>query len=183
MNINRRNFLLGMGAILASGLLPDLALANKIAIMPYKDFPALSFYNIHTNEKLSVKYRDKNQYIASAMTEIKDFFRDHRNGEEKDIDPLLIDRIFGLNQYFGGNNVIELISGYRSPASNASLNKKSKSVAKNSYHLKGMAADIFLPEKHLAELYQVAKLQNSGGSGIYVRSNFVHVDTGPVRSW
>ena len=180
MDITRRKFIVG-AACAAAGI----AVASKpiVAAASYYDYTPLSFVNLHTNERMTVRYRDSQGYIASAMNEINHFFRDFRTGEVVKIDPKLIDQIYSLNNYLDRNNTIELISGYRSPATNGMLASHSKGVAQKSFHMLGQAADINMPKQVLSDIYGLAKSFKSGGTGIYSGSKFVHIDTGPVRTW
>ena len=178
MDVSRRNFIIGGVCAVAYAAIPRFSLASS-----YTDFKPLTLFNLHTSEKLAVKYRDQGQYFSSALNDIKDFFRDYRNGEQHQIDPRLLDRVYALDQYFGSNNTIELISGYRSPTTNSMLSERSSGVARNSFHMHGKAADIRFTGKNLNNMYEAAKSMNFGGTGIYGKSQFIHVDTGPVRSW
>lgn len=182
MNLSRRNFLIGSAATLAVAAMPKLALAVDNT-SGYYDFQPLNFLNVHTNEKLVVRYRDQNGYIAGALNEVNDFFKDYRTGTQHEMDPRLLDRIYALNMRFGGKNNFELISGYRSPQTNSMLRENSHGVAKNSFHMQGKAADIRMPGQNLDEVYKVANAMGLGGTGVYHKSNFIHVDTGPVRTW
>ena len=111
------------------------------------------------------------------MDLIKHFLRDHRNNKTHDIDTALVSLIHRLQQDCSvpGIATFDVVSGYRSPETNALLRRKSQGVAKNSYHMKGCAVDIKLP-KHLRELKNLATSYKLGGVGFYPKSGFVHVD-------
>jgi uncharacterized protein YcbK (DUF882 family) len=143
----------------------------------------LSFYNTHTGEKLDVCYCIQGDYCKDALSEINYVLRDHRTDEIKAIDPCLLDLLFALSRKMGRVLPFHVISGYRSPETNAMLCKRSSQVAKKSLHLQGKAIDIRCPGCDLAALRQMAVELKGGGVGYYPRSNFIHVDTGRVRYW
>jgi len=109
--------------------------------------------------------------------------RDHRNDQEHEIDPALLDVLTMLKSRLGSSSPVVIVSGYRSPQTNAMLASQGSGVAKNSYHLYGQAIDIRLQDRDVREIHQAAISLEAGGVGLYGRSDFVHVDTGPVRSW
>ena len=144
---------------------------------------ALSFYNLHTGEALKTVYFDRGEYVPGALREINYFFRDFRANLIKPIDPRLLDLLHHINRALDTSQPFNLISGYRSPATNAWLANQSEGVARHSMHMYGMAADINVPGRSLVLLQIVALATHGGGVGYYPRSNFVHVDTGRVRCW
>ena len=109
--------------------------------------------------------------------------RDYRANEIKPIDPVLLDQLYALKLKTGTKSPFHVISGYRTPATNAMLRRRSNGVARRSYHTKGKAIDIRLPGYDTHRLRNAALSLRSGGVGYYRNSNFVHVDTGPVRTW
>jgi uncharacterized protein YcbK (DUF882 family) len=139
--------------------------------------------NTHTGERLKATYWEHGHYLPDALQEVNRLFRDHRTNDITKIDPKLIDLLYRLSQKVEARREYHIISAYRSPKTNAMLRQKSKAVAKNSYHTKGQAVDIRLPERRLAELHRAALALKGGGVGIYRKSGFIHVDTGRVRSW
>ena len=143
----------------------------------------LAFYNLHTGETLRAVYWEGGRYLADGLAEIDYALRDFRTGEVRSIDPGLLDLVHRLRRTMDAEQPVHVISGYRSPATNAMLARRSKSVAKNSYHVKGMAIDLRFPERRLSDLRAAALALAAGGVGYYPRSDFVHVDTGPVRAW
>ena len=143
----------------------------------------LSFYNLHTGESLRAVYWEGGHYLKDGLAEIDYVLRDFRTGEVRDIDPQLLDLLHRLRHVMECDRPVHVISGYRSPATNAMLARRSKGVAKNSYHVKGMAIDLRLPDRDLADLRAAALALGGGGVGYYPKSNFVHMDTGPVRTW
>lgn len=139
--------------------------------------------NVHTGESFSGEYWADGQYSPDAFREIKHLMRDYRTGERFPIDPRLMDVLFVLQHRLHNYNGFEVFSGYRSPATNAWLRRSSHGVAKQSLHMQGQAVDICLPGVRLASLHNAALNLRAGGVGYYPSSDFVHVDTGRVRSW
>jgi len=134
-------------------------------------------------EALSAVFWRDGRYDPPALAAIDYHLRDFRTGDIKPIDVRLLDLLHELNQRLGNDHALHVISGYRCPATNAMLARRSNQVAKNSFHVKGMAIDIRVPAYRLADLRDAALELWSGGVGYYPDSNFVHVDTGPVRAW
>jgi uncharacterized protein YcbK (DUF882 family) len=143
----------------------------------------LGFYNLHTGESLSLAYWEDGRYLADSLAEIDHVLRDFRTDEVHRIDPALLDLVHRLRVAMGSDQPFHVISGYRSPETNAMLARKSGSVAKNSYHVKGMAIDLRLPDRRLEDLRAAALALAGGGVGYYPKSDFIHMDTGPVRAW
>ena len=143
---------------------------------------SLSFYNLHTSERLNVIYWSTGGYIPESLTEINRVLRDHRTGSIHEIDLRLLDLLSLIRGQLETTEPFEVISGYRSPATNALLRSHSNGVAEQSLHLKGMAADVRLPGRSLALLRKVAVSMRSGGVGYYP-SQFVHIDVGRFRTW
>ena len=143
----------------------------------------LAFYNMHTGESLSVAYWEQGQYIRESMTVLNRLLRDHRTNEIAPIDNRLFDLLYLLHEKLGSSQPFHVISGFRSPVSNAKLATPGSGVAKGSLHMKGQAIDIYLPECELTALRDAALALHSGGVGYYPNSGFVHVDIGRVRSW
>jgi len=144
---------------------------------------ALAIDNVHTGERIRTVYYENGQYIPGALQEINYFFRDYRANEVKAIDPRLLDLLHTIHQTLDSSKPFNLISGYRTPATNAMLAARSEGVARHSMHIEGRAADINVPDRQLSILQRVALALQFGGVGYYPQSNFVHVDTGRVRHW
>jgi uncharacterized protein YcbK (DUF882 family) len=187
--INRRKMLKAglLGAVAAS--VPIGAHAAQWVAMPASfvlrptESRALSLYNLHTGERLKTVYFDCGEYVPGALREVNYFFRDFRANLVKPIDPRLLDLLHRINCALDTSQPFNLISGYRSAATNAWLASRSEGVARHSLHMEGMAADINVPGRSLALLQFVALAMRGGGVGYYPRSDFVHVDTGRVRRW
>jgi uncharacterized protein YcbK (DUF882 family) len=144
---------------------------------------ALRFTHLHTGERLTVEYFDRGAYLPDALQAIHRLLRDFRTGEEHTIDPGLLDLLHRLSIETGTRKPFEVISGYRSPATNNLLRSRSEGVASGSLHMQGQAIDIRLADVRLPLLRAAALDLRRGGVGYYPASNFVHVDTGRVRTW
>jgi len=143
----------------------------------------LSLKNLHTGEHISQPYWMAGNYLPESLSAINNVLRDHRSGEVYPMDPGLLDLLSALQQRVNSRREYEVISGYRSPASNSMLHSKSNGVAKRSLHMLGQAIDIRLPGTQLTTLHRAASEMKSGGVGLYTSSQFIHVDTGRVRYW
>ena len=185
--LDRRQFLrLGSvaalgGAAYLGGVLPGSVLASvtQQSVPPR----ALSFFNTHTAETLELVYFEHGEYLADALQAINRLLRDHRTDEIKAIDVHLLDLLFTITEKLDAKQPLQVVSGFRSPRSNAQLRRSGRGVASKSYHMTGQAIDIRIPDTSLRNLRQVAIDLKSGGVGYYPRSGFVHVDTGPIRTW
>ncbi|MBU0681231.1 MAG: DUF882 domain-containing protein [Proteobacteria bacterium] len=177
-----RRHLLKLGAFVTFTSLfrhPLVARASKM-LLPSRE---ISLFNTHTGEKLVVEYCTEGEYTCEALQEINHILRDFRTGEIKPIDPHLLNLLHAITHKIKPGSEIHIISGYRSPATNRALAKKSGAVAKHSLHIDGKAIDFRIPGCELTTLRQVALTMQSGGVGYYAQSNFVHIDTGRVRCW
>ena len=181
MNCNRRSFLKIGAQAAVSGLFPISAIASIDHFLASKR--RLSFYNVHTDERLEVCYYNQGRYQPGALRKINYIFRDHYSGEIKSIHKDLIDFLYTISKAIGHSVPFHIISGYRSPKTNAMLRRKTRAVAKNSLHMKGKAADIRVPDYDTRRLRQICMKMHAGGVGYYPESDFVHVDTGNVRCW
>ena len=184
----RRRFLTGLaagGAALAtSPLIPSLAFAAPT--QDAGELPgtrSLAFRSLHTGEEVAATYLRDGILQAEGLQSLNHVLRDWRTGEVWDMDPKLLDLLYALRRRMDSQAPFELISGYRSPKTNASLASKSNGVAKRSFHMRGMASDIRLPERDLKGLHKTALNLQGGGVGLYSKSGFIHVDTGRVRRW
>jgi len=139
--------------------------------------------NLHTGEKFNEVYFANGSYLPDALAEATRVMRDWRTGEERFIDPALFDALHAIRGKLETRAQFQIISGYRSPKTNAMLHGRSKGVATNSQHTVGKAIDVRVPGVELAHLNGAALAVGAGGVGFYPVSNFVHVDTGRVRQW
>jgi len=176
MLIGRRNFVVAS----LSGAATLSPLARALATAPAH---AVSLYNIHTAEALDLVYREQGEPIPEALEEIKHFLRDFRTEQTHDIDLALLDRLHALFAQFDYRGRFEVISGYRSPRTNAALRHVTSGVAEHSLHIEGRAIDIRLTSAVTTDLRDAAIAQQAGGVGYYPESNFVHIDTGDPRTW
>ena len=177
----RRDFL-KLGAI-ATGIFFNPL--SAIAAFDSRSNPlkSLAFYNTHTHERLHVCYYRNGKYDFKALSKINHILRDHRSGEVRAIDTRLLDLLHNLSVKTSAQSPFHVISGYRSPATNKKLSKKSNGVASKSLHMQGKAIDIRIPGFKTRKLRNVARRMKAGGVGYYPKSDFVHVDTGRVRYW
>jgi len=144
----------------------------------------LRLYHTHTGERIDIVYRRGDQYLPEAEAQLDHFLRDHRTGDVKHYDPHVFDILSDLAAAVGHPNAeIDIICGYRTPWSNEFLRARSAGVAKNSQHMQAHAIDIRIPGVDTLTLRNAALALGRGGVGYYPRSEFVHVDTGRVRTW
>jgi uncharacterized protein YcbK (DUF882 family) len=164
-------------------------LAACAAAAPWPAFAAaaeprvLRFAHLHTGERLEVEYARDGDYLPDALAAVNHLLRDFRSGEVGTMDPALLDLLHGLRQRTGSTRPFEIISAFRSSATNRMLHERSSGVASGSLHLSGRAIDIRLADVALPRLRDAALAAARGGVGFYPGSNFVHVDTGRVRRW
>ena len=147
------------------------------------NFRRLRMYSGRSGESLDVVYWIDGIYIPEALAEISRMMRDLRTGKVLKIDPAVVDIMAAAHQMMDVSEPYTLLSGYRTPQTNASLRARGAGAARNSLHMKGQAADLRLRSRSVSQMAKAAKTCNSGGVGTYSRSNFVHVDCGPVRTW
>ncbi len=191
----RRRFLHTTGTLaLAAGLMPlapRRALASVPANLPANqalaslpDARTLAFDHTHTGERVSLVYAVGERFVPEALTTLNGFLRDHYSGKVGTIDPQLFDLLFQVRRELGTDKPFQVISGYRSPATNSRLrNSRGGGVAKHSLHMDGKAIDIRLAGVSLADVRDAAKSLQRGGVGYYESDQFVHLDTGRVRYW
>ncbi|KRA98304.1 hypothetical protein ASD83_14865 [Devosia sp. Root685] len=146
---------------------------------------ALYLYYTHTKETSRIVFKRDGKYVQSGLNELNQFLRDWRRNEPTKMDPRLFDLVWEVYQEVGGTQPINVVSAYRSPATNAMLADKSSGVADNSQHMRGTAMDFFIPGVNLSKLRAVAMSKQVGGVGFYPTSGspFVHLDVGSVRAW
>ncbi|HVM86143.1 MAG TPA: DUF882 domain-containing protein [Candidatus Binatia bacterium] len=183
LRLGRRSLLrAGLAAAATAGLVPTISASRAWASLPSDD-RTLAFYNTHTNETLKATYWRGSNADMGALKDINYILRDFRNGEVHPIDINLLNLLTDLHRRTGSRQPFQIISGYRSPKTNAMLAAESNGVAKHSMHLEGKAIDIRLADVSLRDLHDNAVAMKRGGVGIYPQSDFVHVDTGRVRYW
>jgi uncharacterized protein YcbK (DUF882 family) len=176
---SRRKFLYGAAAGLM--VLGSPALATARLALPQER--RLKLYNLHTGEKVTATFWADGEYQPDELAVINKLMRDHRSGTIENIDKRLLNQLYQLQQKVESRDTFHIISGYRSPKTNAKLRSATSGVAKRSLHMQGRAADIRLPGVELKYLRQAALNLRAGGVGYYPKSNFIHVDTGRPRFW
>ena len=182
--VGRRTFLQIGAAAAAGALVPSYV--DAASARPRKGTRSLSFLHTHTGERLKVEYCCDGKYQPDALHAINRLLRDFRVNEIKPIDPKLLDLLHALGGRLDANQPYHVISGYRSPRTNAMLRTRGgahSGVASGSLHQHGKAIDIRLPGVRLDDLRGAARALKLGGVGYYPSSGFVHVDTGRVRYW
>jgi uncharacterized protein YcbK (DUF882 family) len=183
--LDRRRLLrwLAAGPMALPLVLRNQAALADMASAPLAPARDLSLHNLHTDERLSVRYFDDGQYQPAALTRLNHLLRDHRNGEIAIIDYHLFDQLHLLAAQAQREPHYEIISGYRSPQTNAALRASTEGVAQHSLHIEGRAVDVRLGGAACGRLRDLACGLSLGGVGYYAKSDFVHLDTGRVRSW
>ncbi len=147
------------------------------------DIRRLRMYNGRTGENMDTIYWIEGKYIKDAIKEINYFMRDWRQDLTKSMDIRNFDIMTAAHNLMDVSEPYLLLSGYRSPKTNAMLRSRSRGVAKNSLHMKGQAADLRLKSRSVSQMFKAGVSCGAGGVGRYSSSNFVHMDCGQVRSW
>jgi len=177
-DLPRRRFLASASAVAACFIVRPAR-----ATVETRGARRLCLTNLHTGESCSADYWAGGEYLSSGLDNIAKVLRDHRNGSTHPIDPKLLDLLHALQGALETAAPFQVISGYRSPESNAKLAAAASGVAKRSMHMDGKAIDIRLPGVALGNVHKAAKALKGGGVGYYAASNFVHMDVGRVRYW
>ncbi len=179
--INRRDVLkLGLAGVLATTL---PLISSEAEAKSRSDAWRVSFRQAHTGESFSGVYRVGSRYLPEAFERLNYVLRDFRTGEVFPMDPRVLDILSVVQSRMRTSRPFEVLSGYRSPKTNANLRSASTGVAKNSFHMYGQALDIRAPGVRTSTLRNTAKGIKAGGVGYYPKSGFVHIDTGEVRTW
>ena len=173
-----------LGAFAATMVTAAPTMSNAFGILRgARDIRRIRMYSGRTGESIDTVYWIEGEYVKEALKEINHFMRDWRNNQVIGIDPRTVDIAAASHRLMDVSEPYMMLSGYRSPATNAMLRSRSKGVAKNSLHMKGMAADLRLKSRSVGQIYSAATACHAGGVGRYNRSNFVHMDCGQVRTW
>ena len=179
--IHRRGLL---AAFAASTLVAAPTFSNAFGLLRGAgDIRRIKMYSNRSGESMDTIYWIEGKYIKDALKEVNFFMRDWRTDETISIDPRNLDIMAAAQSLMDVDEPYMMLSGYRSAKTNAMLRARSRRVAKNSLHIKGMAADLRLRSRSTSQMAAAAKSCNAGGVGRYARSNFVHMDCGPVRIW
>lgn len=179
---SRRDFLKLSAAGAGMALTGPAALAATVT--PPNSERILSLYAPNTGEMLRTVYWTPTEgYLEESIHALSHLMRDRHNDQVKRIDTKLIDTLYVLQLQLEPRQPIHVLSGYRSPETNAMMRQRSRNVARNSMHLHAKAIDIRMPDCNFNEVHRTAVSLQVGGVGRYSRSRFVHLDTGPVRQW
>jgi len=195
---SRRSFLFFAAAAATSLILPagdalaakPKAKAKRPVVAPSSPVPvrpsstrALKLQVVNTGERFDAVYWRDGSYLPEATRRLDTLLRDYKIGAVTHMDPKLYDQMWELHQRLGSSEPWRVISAYRSPRTNAAARKSQRGVARNSFHIHGRALDIDLADRSVRAIREAAMSLQAGGVGQYPRSDFVHIDTGPVRSW
>ncbi|AUR35758.1 DUF882 domain-containing protein [Phaeobacter sp. LSS9] len=173
-----------LGAFAATTLVAAPTFSNAAGFLRGAgDIRRIRMFSGRTGERIDMVYWIDGKYIKDAVKEVNHFMRDWRNDQVKDIDLRTIDIMAASHNLLDVNEPYMMLSGYRSPKTNAMLRSRSRGVAKNSLHMRGQAADLRLSSRSVTQMANAAKACRAGGVGKYRGSNFVHMDCGVVRSW
>lgn len=174
--ISRRQVLQVGTLLIASSFSPPLGRSHHLK-------RSLKLHNALTGEDMNVEYWAEGEFVPDALKALNHFLRDPHNGKVTEIDPRLFHFVHAIAEKLGFRETINIISGYRSPATNNQLRRRNSAAAKGSFHVKGKAVDIRIPGHSTKSVHRAALDLEQGGVGYYPRSKYIHIDTGPVRSW
>jgi uncharacterized protein YcbK (DUF882 family) len=177
MSMKRRDLLIAGALGAAAGIL------KSTASLAAEESRSISLTNLHTDERLSIEYFRGGDYDRDALAKLQVLLRDFRNGERHEIDPKLMDYLVAVARSAGKDPKFSVISGYRSPDTNAKLHARSNGVSEHSLHMQGRAIDVRMTGFDCQELAATAIGLKRGGVGYYRASDFVHLDTGAFRTW
>jgi uncharacterized protein YcbK (DUF882 family) len=173
-----------LGVFAATAVVAAPTYSNAFGLLKGSgDIRRIRMYSGRTGESMDTIYWIEGEYIKEVMKEINYFMRDWRSDDTHRMDMRMVDIMAAAHRLMDVSEPYMLLSGYRSPATNAMLRSRSKGVARNSLHMQGQAADLRLKSRSVGQMAKAAAACASGGVGKYSRSNFVHMDCGPVRSW
>ena len=199
--IARRQVLFGAGMAAAAAAIPSVLQGEILKAAPLvppdmtvtpaatalsaalADVRRVTLHNLHTGDRFDEVYWENGRYVPDALAAAQHALRDWRNGEEHFMDPKLFDVLHGISQKLETAQPFQIISGYRSPVTNAAMHARSHGVAEHSQHMLGKASDIRIEGVDLSNLHKAALSLKAGGVGLYPVSNFVHVDVARVRAW
>ena len=180
--VTRREFCTIFSSALVVGASPVFSKAPGF-LKNAGDIRKIKLVNNKTSEKIDLVYWIEGSYVSEAVRELSFFMRDWRQNKVITYDLANIDIISATQALLDTSETMQLLSGYRTARTNKMLSYSNSGVARNSYHIKGMAADLRLGNRSVGQIAKAAEACKSGGVGSYPRSGFVHIDCGPVRSW
>jgi len=180
--VTRRALLGGLATLTAMAAAPAFA-SSPALLTGAGDIRNLSLVNNRTGESLNTVYWAEGDYIPEALEAVNHILRDWREDLAFEMDPHAIDILSATQRLLDSGEPFQVISGYRTRKTNAMLRRRSRAVAKNSYHIKGMAVDIAMQTRSVRQISRAGLSLGAGGVGRYSRSHFVHLDSGPVRKW
>lgn len=180
LNMLNRRQMLGFGA---AGVLASIVPLGSSEAQASQNTWRVAFRQAHTGETFNGVYRVGDRYLPEAFERLNYILRDFRTGEVFPMDPRVVDIMALVQKRANQREPIEILSGYRSPKTNAGLRKRTSGVAKNSFHMYGQALDMHIKGYRTSKLRDIARSIRAGGVGYYPKSGFIHVDTGAVRSW
>ncbi len=178
--LSRRSFLTRSATAAAGSLL--LPSAKSVASILSSE-RTLHFHNVNTDEELTLRCCPEKEYDRDTRIRFSSLLRDHHADEVREMDPGLIDIFFALTAFTGARGSFKILSGYRSPETNSWLKSFHRGVAEHSMHIEGRAVDIRMDDVSVREIRAAGLALAMGGVGYYPRSNFVHLDTGNIRTW
>ena len=181
--MNRRQFLSQAGLLTMALSSPSVLAAKSSLVLPQDPVRTLKLKNLHTGQSTVATYWENGEYLVDGLADIFYLMRDHRSNKVAAMDLELLNNVFRIQQTLQTNKEIYLISGYRSPETNAQLRRVSEGVARHSFHMQGRALDFRIPGINNAYLHKASLVQNDGGVGYYPKSGFIHLDTGRKRHW
>jgi len=182
-SFGRRAFIKGASLALAAVSTPLILPSVAEAAVAKGDVRRLSIVSLNSGERFDGPYWADGKYLPDAQKRLERLMRDHHNGQTHKVDPKLFDQLWELSRRLDLHEPFELVCGYRSRKTNAMARRRSRGVAKQSLHMSGRAADIRLASVDVSHLAETARRMGAGGVGYYPHSDFVHVDTGAVRTW
>ncbi len=180
--VTRRALLGGLTTLTAMAAVPAFASAPAL-LKGAGDFRSLSMVNDKTGEWLKTVYWVEGEYIPDALEAVNHILRDWREDLVYQMDPRALDILSATQRLLDCDEPFQVVSGYRTRRTNAMLRRRSRAVARNSYHIKGMAVDIAMKTRSVRQISRAGLSLGAGGIGKYSRSQFVHLDSGPVRKW
>lgn len=173
----------GLVSLLAPGRVVAKTSATGKASLDPMTRRRIHLVNAHTWDDLNVVYFTQGIYIDENISQLNHLMRDRRANKTTQMDTGLYDQLLRLQMVLGTKEPVHVLSGYRTPETNAKLRRRSKGVAKFSLHMEGRAADIYIPGISVHDIQHAALSLGAGGVGLYSKSNFVHMDTGTIRKW